>query len=402
MGTDAASPRTPASAVLARPRGWGWVLWCALALVAGRRLVVELTHPLLDLSVYLQAGADLARGVSPYVVREALPFTYPPFAALVATPLNLVSPTAAGALVSLASGVALLVTIWVLSDRLGLPRSSLWWTVPGLLAMSPIWRTVGFGQVNLALMALVVVDALVVPRRWRGLLTGLAAGIKVVPAIFGVYYLATRQWRACALSATGFLVTVGLGWVVLPSDSPAFWFVLLRDSSRVGGLAYPDNVSLSGSLLRTFGDGASVATWPLALVVVVAGAFMARVLHCRGDDVAALTVVAMAGLLASPVTWSHHWVWVVPVGLWFLSRGLTLAAVMLLAATCLTPVDIAEWFPNAATLTIVGWLYPVLAVVTTVLLLTRSRPQRPTEGASSVGEPGRDASTTAPTTASQG
>ncbi|MEO5745074.1 MAG: glycosyltransferase 87 family protein [Terracoccus sp.] len=402
MGTDTATRRAPAAAVLARPQGWVWVLWGALVLVAARRLVVELSQRLLDLAVYVQAGADVVNGASPYVVREALPFTYPPFAALLATPLSLVSAGVAGALVSVASGTALVVTVLVLSDRLGLPRSSLWWTMPGLVVMSPIWRTFGFGQVNLVLMALVVVDAFVVPRRWRGLLTGLAAGIKVVPGIFAVYYLATRQWRACALSAIGFLATVGLGWVVLPNDSPTFWFVLLRDSSRVGALDYPDNVSLTGSLLRTFGDGASGATWPLAVIVVAAGAVTARVLHRRGDDVAALTVVAMAGLLASPITWSHHWVWVVPIGLWLLSRRLTLAAVLLLAATCLTPLDVAEWLPNPAALTIVGWFYPVLAVVTTVLLLNRSGAQRPTEGSSDAGEARRVVSTTAPTTASQG
>lgn len=388
--------------MLARPRGWVWVLWLALLVTAVRRLVVELTHPLLDLAVYLQAGADVARGLSPYVVGEALPFTYPPFAALLATPLSLVPPGVAGALVSLASGVALLVTVLVLSDRLGLPRSSLWWVIPGLVVMSPIWRTFGFGQVNLVLMALVVVDAFVVPRRWRGLLTGVAAGIKVVPGIFAVYYLATRQWRACALSASGFLVTVGLGWVVLPRDSPTFWFVLLRDSSRVGGLAYPDNVSLTGSLLRTFGEGASVATWPLAVVVVASGAVTARVLHRGGDDVAALIVVAVAGLLASPVTWSHHWVWVVLIGLWLLSRRLILAAVLLVAATWFTPLDITEYLPSPTAVTVVGWLYPVVAVVTTVLLLTRAQPQRPAGASRREREERPEVRPTAPTTASQG
>lgn len=378
------------------------MLWCVLTVVAVRRLVIALNHPLLDLAVYLQAGSDLTRGVSPYVVRETLPFTYPPFAALLAAPLSLVPPGVAGAVVSLASGVALLTTVLVLSGRLGLPRSSLWWVVPGLLVMSPVWRTFGFGQVNLVLMALVVVDAFVVPKRWRGLLTGVAAGIKVVPGIFAVYYLATRQWGACALSGFGFLVTVGLGWVVLPRDSPTFWFVLLRDSSRVGGLAYPDNVSLTGSLLRTFGDSASLATWPLAIVVVAAGAVTARVLHRRDDDAAALVVVAMAGLLASPVTWSHHWVWVVPIGLWLISRRLTLAAVLLVAATWLTPLDIAEYLPSPTAVTVVGWLYPVIAVVTTVLLLTRPRPQRPAAGSSREREERPEVRTTAPTTASQG
>ena len=379
------------------------MLWLLLVGVSVRRLVFELQNlSLIDLAVYLQAGTDVRSGVSPYLVREALPFTYPPFAALLATPLSGLDLPVAGMLVSLISGLALLVTVLVLSDRLGLPRSNCWWTVPGVLAMSPIWRTFELGQVNLLLMALVVVDAFVVPRRWRGLLTGLAAGIKIVPGIFALYYLATRQWRACALSATGFLVTVGLGWVALPADSPTFWFVLLRDPSRVGALAYPDNVSLTGSLLRTFGAGASVATWPLAVVVVAAGAVAAKVLHRRGNDVAAFVTVAMAGLLASPVTWSHHWVWLVAIALWFVSRRLTPVAVLLVVATSVTPLDIAGWLPSPTAVAVIGWLYPAIAVVTAVLLLTRRPAQRSVEAAGGPGEGRRDAMNAAPTTASQG
>jgi alpha-1,2-mannosyltransferase len=54
-----------------------------------------------------------------------------------------------------------------------------------------------------------------------------------------------------------------------------------------------------------------------------------------GDDVAALTAVAIGGLLASPLSWTHHWVWGVPAILVLVSRrqwvvasliGLVLAA----------------------------------------------------------------------------
>jgi alpha-1,2-mannosyltransferase len=39
-----------------------------------------------------------------------------------------------------------------------------------------------------------------------------------------------------------------------------------------------------------------------------------------GDDVAALTAVAVGGLLASPLSWTHHWVWGVPAIMVLVSR----------------------------------------------------------------------------------
>jgi hypothetical protein len=71
-----------------------------------------------------------------------------------------------------------------------------------------------------------------------------------------------------------------------------------------------------GALTRLLHDPPSTLLWlgvagPLAAAVVVAGAVCWR----RGDRVLGAGLGALAMVLASPVSWSHHWVWAVPVGL---------------------------------------------------------------------------------------
>jgi alpha-1,2-mannosyltransferase len=75
---------------------------------------------------------------------------------------------------------------------------------------------------------------------------------------------------------------------------------------------------------------------PAALVAVLS-LDVARRLHLRGDDVLALGAVVLGMLLASPISWTHHWVWaLVPaVAMWRATRGgrALAAAYLVLSAT---------------------------------------------------------------------
>lgn len=236
---------------------------------------------------------------------------------------------------NLASVAGLTATALVVSWRLfGWNRRAL---LTGLgiatvaMAFEPVRSTIGFGQVNLILMGLVAVDCLLPRTRWpRGLLLGLAIAVKLTPAVFILYFLVRRQFRPAAValaSSAGFTLAA---WALAPADSAEYWFGVLFDPSRIGGATYAFNQCFQAVLLRVMSEGPALSLLWICLVAAtgVLAVVAAKRAQAAGDDVLALLVVAVWGLLASPVSWSHHWVWIVPATLYLLkARSRMLAAV---------------------------------------------------------------------------
>jgi alpha-1,2-mannosyltransferase len=188
----------------------------------------------------------------------------------------------------------------------------------GLLT-EPVFRTVYLGQVNLILMAVLIWDLTQLDRapgrRWKGLATGVAAGIKLVPLVFIPYLLLTRQFRAAAMACCGFAATVAAGFVILPGDSADWWLhgLFLQDG-RTGFVGWGGNQSMRALATRLAGSiDAATAPWAAGVVVVIVGGLLcAAMLDGAGHTVLGLLTTALVGLLVSPISWDHHWVWVVP------------------------------------------------------------------------------------------
>ena len=279
-----------------------------------------------DLEVYLRGALAIASG-GPLYVQQAgvLPFTYSPFAALVFTPLHLMSSTAARWVFTLGSMVSYLVVVGVIGWRLRLPRRYLGLVALAGIAFEPFARTVLLGQINLYLMAAVVVDALVIRSSRRGWLVGLAAGIKVVPGVFILFFVLQRDWRSALRAGCGFLVAMACGAIVAPQDSLRFWTGGLFRISHFGPSAVVDskNQSLVGELARISQNPSPLMVTELVLFAsaLALGIVAARRQLRIGDEVAALTAIAVGGLLASPLSWTHHWVWAVPAVMVLVSRS---------------------------------------------------------------------------------
>ena len=75
-------------------------------------------------------------------------------------------------------------------------------------------------------------------------------------------------------------------------------------------------------IVRIFGLGQAVAIVGLVLsaAVAVAGVWAAMLWHRLGDIRLAVNLCGVAGLLASPVSWLHHFVWVVPLAMSLIER----------------------------------------------------------------------------------
>lgn len=354
--------------------------------LAWLRWIDPTTWNLVDLEVFMRGGQAVLDGTTPYAsTAGGLEFTYPPFAAVAFVPLALLGG-AAGWVMS-ALSLAALVVVAQLSlrpgSRPGRTRPiQLVWLVALLLvawALEPVQRTLIFGQVNLILAALVMLDVFVVPARFRGVLTGLAAGIKLTPAFFLVYFLVRRDWAAAARCAVSGALTVLVAWLVLPAESSRYWLHDLTTMNKFGGYALePTNQSVRATWVRLLdGDPGPWYAVSAVLVVVLSG-FAAQRLERAGDHLAALTAVAAGALLVSPISWTHHWVWVVPALVVMARRGWRVATVVVVLLMFLPPMWAADGDPLrlSAAEQVVASTYVLLALVYLAVLALPPRGAR--------------------------
>lgn len=305
------------------------------------------------------------------------PFTYPPFGAWALSPLTWFDYETAARLMIMAIALQTAVIVALIGRSLGLSWGSAfaiapWAAILVQQCLEPFTQSVGFAQVNTAMMALVMIDV-AAPDSWkgRGVASGLAAAIKLTPAIAVLIFLLRRQWRsAITMVATSLAVTL-LSWVISPGESTRFFFDAMWDPQRAGDAYYTSNQNLKGFVARALPENA----WSIAWAIAVALALVAAVWLCLCIQAAATSVVtphviyddaapgplnaaapatgatvyaasaALAapagdavelaasdavaapvlpenlatlltaavimtlGLLVSPITWSHHWVW---------------------------------------------------------------------------------------------
>ncbi|WP_189294625.1 glycosyltransferase 87 family protein [Streptomyces cinerochromogenes] len=310
---------------------------------------------MIDLMVYRAEGAAVRAGGDLYALRATaarLPTTYPPFAALLFTPLPLLDTALLRPLVT-AGNLALLVVFVRLSLKLvGHTRvETAWWLSAPAVWCEPVWTTLRYGQINLLLAVLVLWDLTRRPPgghdRWTGVGLGLAAAVKLTPALFPVYLLVTgvvarlgggrggpwlRHARGAAVAFAGATL---LAATVLPYDSWRFWTDMVFRPSRAGHAEETANQALRGLLARLLHTPDPGALWAACAAVVAAlGLAVAVRAELRGRRAWAVCSCAVTALLISPVSWTHHWVWCVPVVLLLWTRRHRAAAVGTLLVFC--------------------------------------------------------------------
>nr|WP_255523731.1 glycosyltransferase 87 family protein [Terrabacter sp. MAHUQ-38] len=281
-----------------------------------------------DLFVYQHAGGTVLDGQSALAPRDpvtGLTFTYPPFAALVMVPLGLVPAWLAAAVWTGASVGALAATVVLVRRELDRPAPG--WLIAlltgGALALEPVWQNLVFGQVNAFIMLAVLVDLLLPERRWSGVLLGLAAGVKLTPLVLVVLLVLVGHRAAAGRAVLAFAGTVVVGFLAAPGWATSYWTDGLVDAGRIGPPALTHNQSVYGALTRLLDGRPPTLLWlavavPLCLAVLLVAGSRWR----RGDRVLGTCLAAVATLVASPISWSHHWVWAVPIALalWERSR----------------------------------------------------------------------------------
>ncbi|WP_035305336.1 glycosyltransferase 87 family protein [Actinokineospora inagensis] len=373
----------PAAFVLVGVVGWllGWHLGVDNAVYRSGAVALVHGEPLYD-RMALSAEPSWAR----------LPFTYPPTAALLFVPLAAVPTQVAWGLLA---AVSLLLLTWVIKTAVRAVPGRPGWLEPDktavvlgvlLVGLEPVWRTVFLGQINIVLMALVVADVLVLGARGSragGVLVGVAAAVKLTPLVFVAHLLLIKRWADAGRAVATFVVLQGVMFLLNQHDVVEFWGRAVQDPQRIGPIYWAGNQSLNGLVLRLTdnADWSMKVVLPIAVVLAVPCALWVR----KASPLPALLISAFFGLLVSPVSWSHHWVWVVPLVVYLLSRlpervrwanAAPVGAVVLVFASCVLLAmrnGKAVEFQWTAAEYVIGSAYLLVPLVAGAILLARAR-----------------------------
>jgi alpha-1,2-mannosyltransferase len=300
---------------------WPYVIATCSAIAAIAYLSVWGRRYGLDLRVYRDSVSFWASGKNPYLVtytQKGLPFTYPPFALLALAPLSWPAFPVAQWLLWVASiAAATGSVVLVLRDRGVAVTKRLWcealaWSCVSVIVLEPARSGFDYGQIECILMFIVVADLLLVPPRYRGVLTGFAAAVKLTPLVFVLVFAVSRDVKSVIRAVVSFLAWTALSWLFWPGLSHLYWFHDVRKPARDGSIAYSGNQSWYAIVHRPpFPANGSALAWILlSLLTLVVSAFVAW--RCLGASQKAFAMisVALAGLLVSPISWTHHWIWV--------------------------------------------------------------------------------------------
>jgi alpha-1,2-mannosyltransferase len=378
------------------------LLASALVAVGYVTCLLLLRLRMVDLQVYRLGGRALLDGAPLYdqVGPYGLQFTYPPFAAILMVPMALPPEVVVYAAWTALSILALALIIDRSAPRV-VPLQSLVLFVVVLgvagAAFDPARHTLVLGQVNLILCAAILLDLARHDGRWRGVAVGVAAGIKLTPLFFLPFLLVTRQWAAARNLLLGFAGTVVVGFSVMPRSSWTYWSEITGDAERIGPPFRFSNQSINGLLHRSsvVPDAWTGPLW-LLLSAVVGGAILVLAKHLWEHDqaVTAVSATGVAMTLVSPFSWTHHWVWALPLGLSLISSAGDRFRLDLLAGGFLLVFMVRIlWWPRHAegdefgwglASTIFGnaWIIASLTFLALLAVRARSSPVRRRAGAS--------------------
>jgi hypothetical protein len=328
------------------------------------------------------SGNELYRFIAP---ETTLGFTYPPFAGLLMLPMVFLPVKAAG---WINIGGSLLALTIVLAALVGpIARRYGWtpWFAVGVsvalaTAIEPVRETFGYGQVNLLLFALIMADMVALRWRarsrtnailasrsplnrfllsgaWAGVGVGLATSIKLTPALFIVYFLITRQWRVAITAIASGIAACVVTALVASHESMTYFSTVIFETNRVGAADMTPNQSLAGILARLY-DSTTTPTllWlTFSMLALAVGLSRASHAHADGDELTAFTLIGLSANVISPISWSHHLVFVIPAMVVLVdtamrrrsaSQGLTRRGMPQFGVTGLTGIRNPIWFPG--------------------------------------------------------
>jgi alpha-1,2-mannosyltransferase len=361
MSNTTLSTPTRRAALAERAERVGLLLLC----VVGAALLVRWTYNgfiqgHIDIDVYRAAGSAVLHGkdlYGPDATAHGLPYLYTPFASLLFAPLNLVSIDVMHGLWMITLLTALAAFIWhslremapQVIARHGRPITLLA-SIGAALMMEPFAQNLKFGQINILVGLAILLDVRRKTGRIpTGVLIGIAAGVKLTPLIFALYFFFTGRRRDAITAGITFVITFVVGLAIAWSSSVDYWTSVAYDVKRVG-VAFVTNQSLQGFFTRIVGGPEELSVVYKGVIALITLSVLALAIGAArsGRTRMGAVVCALAMLLGSPISWSHHWVWIIPALLWLgfaedrptWGRGAAIAGFVMF---CVSPI---QWPPR--------------------------------------------------------
>ncbi|WP_229874360.1 glycosyltransferase 87 family protein [Amycolatopsis deserti] len=345
-----------------------------------------------DVDIYRLGADTFLKGHSIYselpvsTIGGALPYTYPPFSAVLFTPLAIIPPPIGYPLLTGATCLALFPII--LAYRNSSPElrgllNKTWMVFAAAIVMvvaHPVANTIFWGQINVLLMMLVAVDILWPNPRWpRGALIGIAAAVKLTPAGFCLIFLLRKDFRAVVTAFVSFLVMTAIAFVLMPGDSWTYWTdrVFNATGMNIGPIHANESITATFEKLHLTGTTLTVVGG-LGVIAVVVMTFLGTARALRDDNLAlALGVNAAGVLLISPISWSHHWILALPTAVlvlvmgvqrnnkWLIVSGWGAVVILWLAPHYWVPLEWEHW---SFAQQVAGSSYQIVAVVFLIVM----------------------------------
>lgn len=365
--------------------------------LAWQNLVVAFDRQVFDSDIksyknaglFVLQGKDIFSDEYTYLTGTTMAWMMPPFAAVLFVPLAFVPDEMLYPVWDSLQLVALFTIVWFSASRfiskMNATKKVL--TVIGFtfiaLAFSANQDSFTVGQSNIILAAIVIIDIMLVrvkKPKLQGFLVGVAAGIKILPGIFILYFLITKQWRAASNAVIGFVVTIVLGAVILWDNTMFFWrdLAFLKPDGRNGGFAITYfNQSLRGVIDRASGSDTpqmSILWLLLAGITLIVGMLIAAKLYKAGEHLAAVSIVGLVLLLCAPTSWIHYGIWVVPAVGVILGSGTNKARNILAVAVSIPLMQqiIGRTLPYLPALTYNWWVFMYIILIVCIVYINKN------------------------------
>jgi alpha-1,2-mannosyltransferase len=307
------------------------VVYGVLGVELAAVIVFAATYNAIDFRIYMWGGHAVLHDERLYLVLAfGHWFTYSPFAAIVFVPIAALPLALARVGWDLVSVAALAYSVVITLKLAGYRPSRIMvaGVTAAVLPLDPMYQTLFLGQINLILLALILTDVWRVSQgRDAGIGVGIAAAIKLTPAIFIVFFLLARRTKAAFIAGGAFIACGLIGFGVAPRASKLYWRHLFFDTRRVGA-PYISNQSPYGTAIRIAEGQGHIGAWWIVIPITFAviGLTAATILARRQDWLGATAVTGTTGLLVSPISWAHHWVWILPALVLLVRYGHRIAA----------------------------------------------------------------------------